>query len=262
LGRPTSLFGPGSIPSCVAHQVSTLHRHSSAPTVGPHGPVSRAPRARSVPSAAPPIIRLVAGSNEPRDPCGGSSGGARPRRVLPPHICGRVPSAGIALLNPGLETPLAAATRTSRAKPREREGSGRAIATVVGISTGASSDDRIQAVVVCATGGKLSGQQAGAGSGELKAIPRRSQSAAAIPPNAVASTVQTTIHCMNFPLRFVDPPIWFLPGSYGGLRSGTSSGVVRRWRRRGEANLGDQSWVARPSFDLRLRLEDHTPSFE
>jgi hypothetical protein len=130
LGRSTSLFDPGSIPSCAAHQVSTARRRSAAPTVGPHGPVSRALHARSVPadtdSAAPPVIRLVAGSNETRDPRGGSSGGARPRRVLPPHICGRVPSAGIALLNPGPETPLAAATRTSRAKPKEREGSGRA----------------------------------------------------------------------------------------------------------------------------------------
>jgi hypothetical protein len=96
----------------------------TAPTVGPHGPVSRALRVRSVladtSSTAPPVIRLVAGSNEPHDPHGGSSGGARPRQVLPPHTCGHVPSAGIALLNPGLETPLAAATRTSRAKPRER----------------------------------------------------------------------------------------------------------------------------------------------
>jgi hypothetical protein len=90
--------------------VRTTELHSAAPIVGLHGPASRPLRARSVPtdtdSAAPPVIRLVAGSNEPRDPRGGSSSGARPRRVLPPRICGRVPSAGIALLNPGPETPL------------------------------------------------------------------------------------------------------------------------------------------------------------
>ena len=103
------------------------------------------------------------------------------------------PRAGIALLNPGPETPLAAATRTSRAKPREREVSGCAIAAVVGISTGALSGDRIQAVVVCATKGKLSGQQAGAGSGELKAIPRHSQSAAAIPPIVAGSTILASL---------------------------------------------------------------------
>jgi hypothetical protein len=131
---------------------------------------SRAPRAslsstacaRSIPadtdSAAPPVIRLVAGSNEPRDPRGGSSGGARPRRVLPPRICGRVPSAGFVLLYPGPETPLGCSYSYQQSEPDRERSAAAPLPPWSGSRLGRRLVTETRPWWCTPSGGKLSGQ--------------------------------------------------------------------------------------------------------